>query len=56
MSRAEKKHESHEEGKQQQRDRAPQLVSKDEQAILKKKPECEISTLLRTLSCIFKGY
>eukprot|EP00434_Breviolum_minutum_P011042 symbB.v1.2.009742.t2/scaffold626.1/size179291/4 len=51
-----KKHESHEEGKQQQHDRAPQLVSKDEQAILKKKPECEISTLLRTLSCIYKGY
>lgn len=48
-----KKHESHEEGKQQQHDRAPQLVSKDEQAILKKKPECEISTLLRTLSCIY---
>ena len=44
-----KKPKSHEEGKQQQHDGAPQLVSKDEQVILKKKPDCEISTLLRTL-------
>lgn len=59
QSRKRHKTKSPEEGDEEQQqqqcqDRAPQLVSKDEQAILKKKPECEISTLLRTLSCIYR--